>query len=99
MFKGLSLLGSITKPLIFKATVGESTALDITVIVFLIGLTRLVSYLTSISPTFPGKIGASGFLGIVHPQLELTLETIKGASPVFVNLKMRTPLAPFSIVP
>ena len=63
------------------------------------GLTRLVSYLTSISPLFPGIIGVVGFLGTVHPQLDFTFETIKGAFPVFLNLKMRTPLDPFSIVP
>ena len=54
--KTLSLLESTTKPLIFKATVGVS-ALDVTVIVFLIGFTLLVSYFTSIFPVSPGKIG------------------------------------------
>ena len=56
----LSFEGATTKPLILRATVGVS-ALDITVIVFLIGFTLLVSYFTSISPVFPGKIGAAGF--------------------------------------
>ena len=67
----LDVLESITVPLIFKATVGLS-ALEVTVIVFRIGFTLLVSYLTSISPFSPGKIGAVGFLGTVHPQLDLT---------------------------
>src|SRR5690606_26460359 len=93
----LSLL-STTSPLIFKATVGVS-ALEITVIVFLMGITRLVSYLTSICPTSPGIMGPSGFLGMVQPQVDDTLDIIKGALPVLVNSKTLTPLAPFSIVP
>jgi len=92
------LLESITVPLIFKATVWVS-AFEVTVIVFRIGLTRFVSYFTSISPFSPGKIGSVGFLGTVHPQLDFTFDTIKGASPVFLNLKTRTPSDPFSIVP
>ena len=48
----LDVLESITVPLIFKATVGVS-ALEVTVIVFRIGFTILVSYLTSISPLSP----------------------------------------------
>src|SRR5690606_20583470 len=93
----LSLV-STTSPFIFKATVGVS-ALEITVMVFLIGLTLLVSYLTSMVPEAFGITGSLVQLGTVHPQLEDTLEIIKGASPVFVNSKTRTPLAPFSIVP
>ena len=75
------------------------SALETTVMVFLIGLTSCVSYFTSISPFSPGRIGFSGFLGIVQPQVEVTLVIINGAVPVFVNSKTRTPLAPFSIVP
>ena len=93
----LTLLGSITKPLIFKAIVGVS-ALESTVIVFLIGFTLFVSYFTSITPVFPGNIGSFGFLGIVQPQVEVTFEIIKGALPVLVNSKTRTPFEPFSIV-
>src|SRR5690606_35218562 len=77
----LVLLGSITSPLIFKATVGVS-ALEITVIVFLIGFTLFVSYLTSICPVSPGCIGPSGFFGTVHPQLEFTLEIKIGRAHV-----------------
>ena len=42
---GLVLAGSITVPFILSATVGVS-ALEVTVIVFRIGLTLLVSYFT-----------------------------------------------------
>ena len=57
-------------PLIFNETMGVPSAFELTVMVFLIGPTRLVSYLTCISPFSPGAIGASGFLGIVQPQEE-----------------------------
>merc|ERR1712129_71607 len=90
------LLGSTTKPFIFKATVGVS-ALDVTVIVFLIGFTLFVSYFTSIFPVAPGKIGPLGFLGTVQPQVDFTLDIISGALPVFVNSNTRTPSDPLSI--
>lgn len=64
-----------------------------------IGPTLLVSYFTSILPVAPGAMGASGFLGIVQPQLERTSEITKGASPVFVNSNTRTPSLPLAISP
>src|SRR5690606_36916091 len=87
-----------TFPLIFRTLVGVS-ALEITVMAFLMGPTLLVSYFTSICPFFPGCMGCSGFLGMVQPQLDLTLLITKGAFPVLVNSNTRTPLLPFSISP
>lgn len=59
-----------TVPLIFKETIGVLSAFELTVMVFRMGPTRLVSYFTWISPLSPGAMGASGFLGMVHPQEE-----------------------------
>ena len=84
--------------MIFKITFGLD-ALEVTLIDFLIKPTLFVSYFTWILSDSPGKIGFSGFLGIVHPHVDLTLEIISGASPVFVNTKSLTPFAPLSIVP
>jgi len=44
-------------------------------------------------------VGAVGFFGTVHPQLDFTSEIISGAFPVFLNLKTRTPSDPLLIVP
>ena len=77
----------------------EFTAFELTEIVFLKGITLLVSYLTSISPEAPGSIGLFGFFGIVQPQEALTLLITSGVFPELINLKIRTPSAPFSIVP
>ena len=57
-----------------------------------------MSYFTSIFPDSPGKIGPSGFFGTVHPQVDFTLEIIRGALPVLVNSNTLTPSEPFSIV-
>ena len=65
-------------------------AFDSTVIVLRIGPVAIL-YFTSIFPFFPGRIGASGFVGTVHPQVESTLVIIRGASPVLVNSKTRIP--------
>lgn len=83
---------SSTLPFIVSNTVGF-VAFEPTEIVFLKGITLLVSYLTSISPFSPGKIGCSGFFGIVQPHEALTLVIISGESPVLVNLKTLTPSA------
>ena len=72
----LAVPESMTVPLIFNATVGLF-AFEVTVIVFRIGLTLFVSYFTSISPLSPGKIGAVGFFGTVHPQVDFTADTTK----------------------
>src|SRR5690606_39001502 len=90
--------GPFTFPLILRTLVGVS-ALEVTVMAFLMGPTLLVSYFTSICPVFPGCMGASGFLGMVQPQLDFTLLITKGALPMLVNSNTRTPLLPFSISP
>ena len=48
--------GFLTVPFILRTFVGVS-ALEVTVMAFLIGPTLLVSYFTSIFPVFPGIIG------------------------------------------
>ena len=82
--KPVLLLSAITCPVIFKITFGFE-AFEVTLIDFLIKPTLLVSYLTWILSDSPGNIGFSGFLGIVHPHVDFTLEIINGASPVFVK--------------
>ena len=47
----------------------------------------IAEYLTSITPVPPGAIGALGKLGTVHPQVAFAFTIIRGASPVFLNLK------------
>ena len=65
-----------TSPLILKITFGV-LALEFTVIAFWNNPVLLVSYSTSIEPDSPGRIGFSGFLGIVQPQEEKILEKIR----------------------
>ena len=79
--------------------VGFDAALEVTVIDFLINPTLFVSYFTCIFSDSPGKIGFSGFLGIVHPQVDYTFEIIKGAFPVFLKTNSLTPLSPLFTVP
>ena len=59
----------------------------------------LVSYLTFISPLSPGKIGLSGFVGTVHPQLPFTFSIISGLVPTLVKRKTLSPFDPLSILP
>jgi hypothetical protein len=42
---------------------------------------------------FPGRIGSSGLVGTVQPQVDNTLLIINGALPVFVKIKSREPLS------
>src|SRR5690606_19054260 len=88
----------ITVPLIFKET-GVSPALEYTVMVRLIGPSRLVSYFTSIISEAPGAISPVGFLGIVHPHVDFTSVITNGWLPVLVNLNVRVPSLPFLISP
>ena len=85
--------------MIFKAIIAALATLVLMVIVFLNTPRRFVSYLTCISPFSPGAIGALGFFGIVHPQLDFTPWISIGASPIFSNINVRTPSLPFKISP
>ena len=64
----LAVEGFSTNPLILT-TFLASVALEIIVTVLEKPPVLLVSYFTLISPFSPGKIGFSGFVGTVHPQL------------------------------
>jgi len=61
---------------------GLVLALEVTVIVLLMGPTRLVSYFTSIFPLAPGATGWFVQEGTVQPQEEATLVITSGALPV-----------------
>ena len=61
--------------------------------------TFLVLYLTTISAESPGNTGCRGHAGIVQPQLDRTLERIKGSFPVLVNLNVQLPSESEVMVP
>lgn len=61
--------------------------------------TFLVLYFTVISAESPGNTGCLGHAGIVQPQLDLTLERIKGSFPTLTNLNLQLPSAFCSMVP
>ena len=81
-----------TTPLIVN-TIGSPT-LVVTVIVFVNGPTRFVSYFTEILDDFPGATGSVGFSAVVHPQLVATFVTITGVFPVFLNSNVNVSSAP-----
>lgn len=80
---------AIISPFMYSLVTGWD-ALVRTVIVFLKcpGSLPLPSYVTSICPSSPGRMGTRVNVGIVHPHEANAWLMMRGASPVFLNLKV-----------